>query len=72
MSTHMNRTGYRCAEHLNRPVNWRGAGCPECDAEQRERDLRRSWAGSPELYCPGCGRAAHCDAPAEQAQEVTG
>lgn len=21
----MNRTGYRCAEHLNQPVNWRGA-----------------------------------------------
>ena len=34
--------------------------------------LRRSWAGSPELYCPGCGRAAHGDASAEQAQEVTG
>ena len=41
-STHMNRTGYRCAEHLNRPVNWRGDGCPECDAEQRERDEIRA------------------------------
>ena len=37
-STDMNRIGYRCAEHLNRPVNWRGDGCPLCDAEQRERD----------------------------------
>ena len=42
MSTHINRTGYRCAEHLNRPVNWRGNGCPECDAEQRERDEIRA------------------------------
>ena len=38
----MNRTGYRCAEHLNQPVNWRGAGCPLCDAEQRERDEIRA------------------------------
>ena len=41
-STHMNRTGYRCAGHLHRPVNWRGDGCPECDAEQRERDDARA------------------------------
>ena len=33
--------------------------------------LRRSWAGSLELYCPGCGRAARGDAPAEQGQDVT-
>lgn len=41
-SNHMNRTGYRCAEHLNRPVNWRGDGCPECDADRRERDEIRA------------------------------
>ena len=41
-STHMNRIGYGCAEHLNRPVNWRGHGCPECAAEQRERDEARA------------------------------
>lgn len=42
MSTHLNRTGYRCGEHLNQTVNWRGDGCPECDAEQRERDEIRT------------------------------
>ena len=42
MSTHMNRTGYRCGEHLNQPVNWRGDGCPLCDAERRERDEIRA------------------------------
>lgn len=42
MSAHVNLSSYRCAEHLNRPVNWRGHGCPECDAEQRERDEIRA------------------------------
>jgi hypothetical protein len=23
-------SGYRCAEHLDQPVNWRGKGCPLC------------------------------------------
>lgn len=41
-------TGYVCREHLE-PVNSRGAGCPDCDAELRltpaERRARRveSW-----------------------------
>ena len=34
-------TRYACVEHLA-PVNWRGTGCQDCDADRRERQARRA------------------------------
>lgn len=28
---------YRCREHLDQEVNWRGKGCPRCDHPRRKR-----------------------------------
>lgn len=28
---------YRCPEHLERAVTWRGRGCPDCANERRRR-----------------------------------
>jgi len=30
-------TGWVCGEHLDRPVTWRGTGCPECAADRDAR-----------------------------------
>lgn len=31
---------YVCREH-SRPVNWKGRGCPRCDAEKSEAKRRK-------------------------------
>ena len=36
--------GYRCSEHLDRSVNWRGVGCPDCAEDRRERERRKQTA----------------------------
>lgn len=32
---------YRCREHPENPVSWRGTGCPACDADHRRRQQAR-------------------------------
>ena len=34
-------SGYRCAEHLDQPVNARGRGCPTCAADLKRRQPTR-------------------------------
>lgn len=30
-------TGYRCRDHHNQPVTWRGKGCTRCAADLKAR-----------------------------------
>lgn len=32
---------WRCREHPENPVSWRGTGCPACDADHRQRQQAR-------------------------------
>lgn len=34
---HLRTSRYRCADHPDRPVTWRGTGCPECTQERAAR-----------------------------------
>lgn len=35
-------TNYRCREHLDKPVNWRGRGCEACASRDAKRDQERA------------------------------
>ena len=30
-------TGYRCRDHHDQPVTWRGKGCTRCDTDRKRR-----------------------------------
>lgn len=34
---------YRCREHLDEPVNWRGTGCAVCEAARPRKVPHREW-----------------------------
>ncbi len=38
---------YRCREHVDQAVTWRGTGCGLCDREAAKPDRRRSRAEPP-------------------------
>lgn len=35
-------SSYRCPEHIDNPVTWRGTGCPDCAYDRRLRFAERA------------------------------